>query len=359
MSVAQGVEAVALANETAWRGLVNLDRLAGWMDVRGLGAGPIEDAVALQGGTQNVVLRFRRGADAFVLRRPPAKPIMDGDMTMRREARVLAALAGSGAPHPRLLAACDDPSVLGAGFYLMEAVDGFSPANVPLPAPHGDEPKMRHAMGLSVIDGLAAVGGVDYLAQGLEDFGRPEGFLERQVGRWMKQLQGYEAFHGWTGRAELPGVDAIAQWLEDNRPATFAPAIIHGDFHMANMMFSRTTPDLAAIVDWELSTIGDPLVDLGCLLATWADPDGSHPGCVSVTPWAGFPTESELVARYAERSGRDVSQVNWYVVLACFKLGLIQEGTYARAQAGQADMGIGRHLHQLTINLLERALRRI
>jgi len=347
-----------LAAEDAWRSLVDLGRLSAWMDARGLGSGPIAEAIPLVGGTQNVLVRFRRRDQAYVLRRPPAKPIMDGGQIMSREARVLGALAGSRVPHPRLIAFCDDPQVLGAAFYLMAAVDGFSPVNG-LPSPHADDPAIRHAMGISLIDGLAALGAVDYAAAGLGDFGRPEGFLERQTGRWLKQLESYEKFEGWRGRAELPGIDRIAAWLEDNRPKSFLPGILHGDFHMANVLFSPTTPELAAIVDWELTTVGDPLMDLGCLLATWADPDGSHPGCVPVAPWAGFPTEAELVARYAAQSPRDVSAVNWYVVQACFKLGIIQEGTHARAGAGQADPAVGDRLHTFTIKLLERALGRI
>lgn len=344
--------------EEAWRSLVDPERLAGWMDAQGLASGPITDVVALQGGTQNVLLRFSRGGRDFVLRRPPPSPIFDGAQTMTREARVLGALAGSRAPHPRLIGFCADPQVLGAAFYLMQAVDGFSPANG-LPSPHADDPAIRHAMGLSLIDGLAALGDVDYAAVGLGDLGKPEGFLERQTSRWLKQLESYEKFEGWAGRSELPGIERIAHWLEENRPKSFKPGILHGDFHMNNLMFSRTSPDLVAIVDWELTTIGDPLMDLGCLLATWTDPDGSHPGCVDVKPWAGFPTEDELVARYAERGSRDVSQVNWYVVQACFKLGIIQEGTHARAAAGQADPATGERLHGYTIKLLERALSRI
>lgn len=349
---------VATSASASWQDLVDIPRLTFWLDQIGIGAGAVSDIEPLQGGTQNVLLRFTRSGQAFVLRRPPHNPYADGSLTMRREARVLAGLAGSDVPHPRLVGAESSGSVLGAAFYVMEAVEGFC-AIRGLPSPHRDEPAMGHAMGMSLIEGLAALSRVDYRSAGLADFGKPDGFLERQTGRWLNQLDSYGKFEGWTGRGDLPGVEKIATWLDRNRPASFHPGIMHGDFHMGNALFSNTGPDLRAIVDWELATIGDPMVDLGCLLATWADPDGRHPGCISVTPWNGFPTEDELVARYAERSGRDVAAVNWYVVLACFKLAILQEGTNARAAAGQADPAVAEWLHTTSINLFHRALSRL
>lgn len=346
------------STDTSWRELVDLARLERWMDGQGLKGGSILDPVRLSGGTQNILLKFSRGERVFVLRRPPLNPYLDGSETIRREARVLRAIASSKTPHPRLIADCAETDVLGAAFYLMEPVEGFC-APQGLPALHRNDPAVRHAMGLSMIDGLAALHRVDHREVGLNDFGRPDGFLERQVPRWLRQLESYTAYKGWAGRADLPGVETVADWLMAHLPKTYEPGIIHGDFHLANVLFSPTGPDLRAIVDWELTTIGDPMVDLGCLLATWADPDGHHPGALSVTPWPGFPTEDELIERYAVASGRDVSDANWFVVLACFKLGILQEGTYARAAAGQADQAVANLLHTTTIKLFERALARI
>jgi aminoglycoside phosphotransferase (APT) family kinase protein len=344
--------------DAPWKALIDLPRLESWMDGQGLGAGPITDPVPLSGGTQNVLLRFARAGRQYVLRRPPQTPYRDGNETMRREARVLRALASGAARHPRLLADCPDADILGAAFYLMEPVDGFC-APQGLPPLHAGDPKLRHAMGMSVIDGLAALHRIDYRAAGLGDLGRPEGFLERQAARWMKQLESYGAYEGWNGRADIPGIEAIAGWLAAHIPTSSAPGIVHGDFQLNNVLFAWTGPQVAAIVDWELTTIGDPMIDLGFLLATWAEPDGSHPGCVEVQPWSGFPTEAELVERYAQAVGRDASQVNWFVVLACFKLGIIQEGAYARAAAGQAEREVAERLHAMTIKLFERALSRI
>jgi aminoglycoside phosphotransferase (APT) family kinase protein len=344
--------------DTSWRELVDLARLERWMDSKGLKGGRIVDAIRLSGGTQNVLLMFTRGDRAFVLRRPPLNPYLDGSETIRREARVLRAIGSSKTPHPRLIADCAETDVLGAAFYLMEPVEGFC-APQGLPALHRSDPAVRHAMGLSMIDGLATLHKINHREVGLQDFGRPKGFLERQVPRWLHQLESYNAYQGWSGRADLPGVETVADWLTARLPKTYEPGIIHGDFHLGNVLFSPAGPDLSAIVDWELTTIGDPRVDLGCLLATWADPEGRHPGALSVTPWAGFPSEDELIERYAAASGRDVSEANWFVVLACFKLGILQEATSARAAVGQADPAVANLLHATSIKLFERALARL
>ncbi len=336
---------------------VDLDALGAWMDGQGLAPGPIEAPEQLGGGTQNILLRFRRGGRTYVLRRPPVHKRANSDETMRREARVLGALAGSDVPHAALIAACGDTEVIGAAFYLMEPVRGFTPT-VELPALHAGDPAIRHRMGLSMVDAIAALGALDYREVGLEGFGRPEGYLERQVARWRSQLEGYASFEGYPG-PEIPGVEEVATWLEANRPATFLPGIIHGDFHLANVMFELDGPELAALVDWELSTIGDPLLDLGWLLATWPAPEGGGLGSIGIQPWDGFPTEPELLARYAERATRGIDTVAWYVVLACYKLGIILEGTHARAFAGKAPKTTGDVLHATTVGLFERALQRI
>jgi aminoglycoside phosphotransferase (APT) family kinase protein len=319
--------------------------------------GSIESTTLLGGGTQNILLRFERGGRAFVLRRPPPHKRANSDETMRREARVLGAIRDTAVPHPRLIAACPSEDVIGAAFYLMEPIEGFNPTTG-LPELHRTDARIRHAMGIEMVDAAAALGAVDYLAVGLEGFGRPERYLERQVERWRAQLESYGEFAGYPG-PQIPGVERVACWLEDHRPSTFDPGIIHGDFHLANVMFAYDGPRLAAIVDWELSTIGDPLLDLGWLLATWPDPHGRSAGVVMVSPWDGFPDARELVERYRQRSQRDLSAIAWYEVLACYKLGIILEGTHARAFAGKAPKATGDMLHMATVGLFERALARI
>ena len=341
---------------SAWRNLVDLDRLAAWMDERGLEAGPIEAAERPPGGTQNILLRFRRGERWFMLRRPPMSPRMNGSETMRREARVLGALADTDVPHPRLIAACPEENVLGAAFYLMEPIEGFNPT-VGLPPLHAGSPQVRREMGFALVDGIAALGRVDHVARGLSDFGKAEGFLERQVGRWKKQLDSYAEYAGWAGPGEIAGVEEVGAWLAAHTPKAFKPGIIHGDYHLANVLYRLDSPQLAAVVDWELTTIGDPLLDLGWLMATWPQTEGGDAGNVSVQPWDGFPTADELVDRYAGQTDRDLSHMRWYGVLACYKLGIILEGTHARAAAGKAETATGEALHNQTLSLFRRAQR--
>jgi len=333
--------------------LVDLDKLAEWMDAQGLPRGELGDLELLGGGTQNILLRFRRGGDEYILRRPPPHPRRNSDETMRREARVLAALAGSDVPHPALIAACPETDVLGVAFYLMQSVRGFNPTTG-LPEPHRSDPALRRAMGFAMVDGIAALGRIDYQAVGLADFGRPEGFLERQVGRWRSQLQSYDELPGYPG-PDIPGLDEVAAWLERNCPTQWRPGILHGDYHLANVLFSYDGPELAAIVDWELSTIGDPLLDLGWLIATWPDDDGAAAATIAFTPRDGLPNSAELVERYRAASDRDLGHIDWYAVLACYKLGIILEGTHARAFAGKATRDIGDALHATTLGLFARA----
>ncbi len=338
---------------------VDLERLADWMDGQALPSGPIGSVEALGGGTQNILLRFERGGRRYVLRHPPPHKRENSDETMRREARVLAAIAGSDVPHPPIIAACPDESVLGAAFYLMEPVEGFNPSTG-LPSLHAGDGEIQRGMGLSMVDGIAALGAVDHLAVGLDGFGRPEGYLERQVGRWQRQLESYAKFDAYPG-PDIPGLDRVARWLEDNRPASFQPGILHGDYHLANVMFRYDGPQLAAIVDWELCTIGDPLLDLGWMIATWPANVGSG-GVSPLGNAAGFtnlPGTDELVRRYGERTTRSLDAIEWYAVLACYKLGIILEGTHARAYAGKAPKSTGDLLHATTVGLFEQAEARI
>lgn len=336
-----------------WQDLVDLERLAGWMDGHGLGRGPIFDVEPLTGGTQNVLLRLRRADRAFVLRRPPRHSIADGSETMRREVRVLAALAGTDVPHPRLLGACSTDEVLGAAFYVMEPVDGFN-AIVGLPPLHAGDAAIRRAMGFAMVDAALALGRVDPFAAGLGDRARLANFLQRQASRWRAQYDRYGEHDGWQADS-LTGVDAIARWLDERCPTGFTPGIMHGDYHFGNVMFRPDGAELAAIVDWELAAVGDPLLDMGWLLATWPGPDDAEHSVIP-RPSDGFPTGAELVEHYAARSTRDCSAMVWYKVLACYKLAILLEGTNARAKGGKADPAIGDRLHAQAEVLMRRAL---
>lgn len=337
---------------------VDLGRLAAWMDIEGLGSGPITDVVALGGGTQNVLLRLVRDGRSYVLRRPPLHKRANSDETMRREARVLSALAGTDVPHPSLIAVCSAEDVLGAAFYLMEPVDGVNPT-LGLPPAWGDDRTQRHAFGLSMADALGAVGAVDHVAAGLGDLGRPDGFLDRQVARWGAHLASYSQLPGYGPAPRIGGTAEVGRWLDAHRPATWTPGLLHGDYHLANVLADPAAPRVAAIVDWELTTIGDPLLDLGWLLSSW--PTGRGPslwsGAAGVAD--GLPTTAELLDQYADRTVRDLSAIRWYEVLACYKIGIVLEGTHARALAGQAPVETGDLLHRHATFLLERAQERI
>ena len=334
---------------------VDLKAVADWMSEQRLGDGPLDDVSAVTGGTQNVMLRFNRSGREYVLRRGPRHLRPRSNSVILRETRVLAALAGSDVPHPHLIATCDDTGVLGdAVFYLMEPIDGFN-AGEGLPPLHAGDPGVRFQMGLSMADALAKLGAVDHVAVGLADFGKPEGFLERQVPRWLSELESYQQFDNYPG-PQIPGVEQVSAWLEQHRPSNWMPGIMHGDYHAANVMFSRTGPEVVAIVDWEMCTIGDPLLDLGWLLATWRQADGSSVFGHALGGQDGLASTDDLLQRYAANTVRDLSHITWYTVLACFKLGIVIEGTLARACAGKAEKEVGDQLHAATVHLFQRAL---
>jgi aminoglycoside phosphotransferase (APT) family kinase protein len=336
-------------------GLVDFEVLDTWMDDQGLPGGPIRDVRLLAGGTQNVLVRFSRGGRDYVLRRPPLHLRPRSNDALRREGRVLAALAGTDVPHPGFIAGCFDESVMqGAVFYLMEPVEGFNVATE-LPALHAADASMRYEMGLQAAGALARLARLDPAGLGLSDFGQPEAFLERQVPRWLSELESYSRHQGYPG-ADIPGIDSVAAWLERNRPEQGPPGIMHGDYHLANVMYAYDGPRLVAIVDWEMSTIGDPLLDLGWLLATWpGEGDVSVGAGSSYVQAGGLPGRDALVARFAEGCTRSLDALDWYVAMACFKLGIVLEGTHARAFAGKAPVEIGEMLHAITLALFRRA----
>lgn len=339
--------------------VVDLSVLAAWMDAQGLGEGALTNVDRLRGGTQNVLLRFSRSNRDYILRRPPPVLRASSNAAMLREVRILNAIAASDVPHPRLIAACEDPDKLGgAVFYLMEPVEGFN-ATAGLPPRHVADPMIRNRMGFALVEGLAKLHAVDHVAVGLDGFGNPEGYLERQVDRWLAQLDSYAKFSAWPGPGGLPGLEAAADWLRSNVPPQGAPGIVHGDYQLANVLYRPDGPELAAIVDWELASIGDPLVDLGWIVATWHGSEKPDLPVLRVAPWDGFPGSQELIDHYARFSRRDLTHIEWYVVLACFRLGILLEGTFARACCGQAPMATGHLLHDAAVGLLMRAANRI
>ena len=336
--------------------VIDFSVLSSWMDEQCLAPGEIEGVETLAGGTQNVLLKFQRGGRSFVLRRGPPHLRPKSNDVIRREMRVLSALAGSDVPHPGFIAGCPDEAVMnGAVFYLMEPVDGFNPANG-LPDLHRIDASIRHEMGLQAADAIAAPRRRRphrRRARGL----RPAGGLSRapgaalDVASWSRTRRTRD-----IPDPTSPASTTVARWLDENRPAAWKPGIMHGDYHFSNVMFAYDSARMAAIVDWEMCTIGDPLLDLGWLMATWPQP--GRPGSVG-SPLAtagGLCTPEEALAHYAERTTRDLSAIAWYKVLACFKLGIVLEGTHARAFAGKAPKPVGDMLHATTVGLFQQAL---
>ena len=340
--------------DTTMIDLVDPDALARWLDVQGFPPGPVQHLAELEGGTQNLLVRFCRAGTAYVLRRPSRHPRPRAGEIILREARVLEALAATDVPHPRWAATCADESVLGVPFLVMRAVDGVNPM-VQLPS-YAAAAAGRRELGRAAATELARIGRVDYVAAGLADFGRPDGFLSRQVPRWLGEWDSYRRLPGYPGEP-LPGMDELAEFLTGNQPPDQPPGLMHGDFHFGNLLVDASQPRVAAVLDWEMATIGDPLVDLGRFVASL--PDGNETVESHGTLWEAGDVGpvSEIVAAYSAVSDRSLDALDWYVVLACFKLGIILESSNARACAGLTDVAIGDRLHAMSVALFARGRR--
>jgi aminoglycoside phosphotransferase (APT) family kinase protein len=345
------VEQIALDD---FKGLLDWPKLNAWIATQTAlpGTGPVTGARKLQGGVQNNVYLLERGAESFVLRRPTKHLRSESNDTMLREARVLKALDGRSVPHPHFYAVCDDTSVIGACFYIMESLEGFAPHGL-LPSEYATDPAWRHAMGEELVHAAAALGAVDHKAVGLENLGKPGDWHARQVLRWRSQLEGYRSMPEYDGT--LPHIDEVGRWLSDNVPSDRRIGIVHGDFQFANVMFSSRAPRISGVVDWELASLGDPLLDLGWVLTSWwedGDPPGREP---LVRPWDRFVPRAELVRLYGELSGRNMGAMPWFFVLACYKLACLLEGTYARSKAGQVPAEVGAAVHTYAVWQMHKA----
>ena len=336
-------------------GLLNWSNLQQWIEAHPdlPGTGPVTAVEKLTGGSQNNIFLLTRGAEQLVLRRPPEHLRKNSNDTMLREARVLGALQGSDVPHPEFYGVCADTDVIGTTFYLMEPIDGFTPMGE-MPGRYATDASWRQAIGYEIVDGAAKLGAIDPESVGLGDFGKPENWIERQVSRWRSQLDGYAQFENY-GTPDIPNVDRVGAWLDANRPAEAKMGIIHGDYQFANVMMAPNEPKLAAIVDWELSTLGDPAPRprLGAHVVDRARRPARQAPDVPAVGRDAEPRRSRRA--YAQTSGRDVSDMPWFFVMACYKLGILLEGTYAHAGAGQADPGMGDIFHGMTLWLFARA----
>jgi aminoglycoside phosphotransferase (APT) family kinase protein len=313
--------------------LIVLEPLRAFLDAAGLGDGALQ-ACPIGEGHSNVTYLIRRAdGTELVLRRPPRPPLPPSAHDVLREARLLGALHGTAARVPRVLAVGDDPATIGCPFYVMDRVEGEAIVfTVPAPL---DNPAERRRIGEELIDALAEIHAVDWRAAGLEGFGKPTGYLERQLRRFGGLWE-----HNKT--REIPAVERVGAWLADHLPESPAATIVHGDYRLGNTMFAADAPArLTAVLDWEMATIGDPLADVGYMCMVWGQsddpPGGIRDSLGAVTKAEGFPTREELIAHYEERTGRSMGDLRWYVTLAVWKMTVFMEGNYKRALAGMTD----------------------
>jgi len=318
--------------------IADVGRLTAWLDSQGLGVGAPLESRYVSGGSQNEIYELRRGDLHCAMRIPPPTAPADRDNGILREWRIIEALDGTEVPHTKAIAVCTDPSVLGRTFYLMGFVDGWSPMETQgtWPAPFDGDVDARRGLAFELVEGIARLSKIDWQAKGLEDLGRPEGFHERQVDRWTGFLERIK------GR-ELPGFDEAAAWLRSHRPIDYIPGIMHGDYQFANVMYRHGAPaQLAAIVDWEMGTVGDPKLDLGWVMHTWPEDTSSGEGSVGgYVDMTNMPSRSEVLDHYAAMSGRQVDDIDYYCVLAKWKLAIMLEQGYQRASNDPKLAGFG------------------
>lgn len=328
--------------------LPDLARLRRWLESE---MGPVHSlsVSAVQGGASNLIYKVNVNDRQFALRRPPLVANDASSNNILREMKLLRAIGRTQIPHTRLVAGCEDSEVIGAPFALLEWHAGFT-GKSPLPDGIEGSPEAARQMAFGLVEALAELANTDWQAIGLEGFGKPEQFLERQVSRWSAQLERYKV-------RDLPGLEQLGQWLAANTPAMQRSALIHGDYQFINVMYDASEPvKLSAIVDWEMATIGDPLLDLGWMLAGWQEA-GEEATYANYIDWQWMPTRQELAQRYADKTGLDISRLNYYMALSMFKLAIIMEGAYARYVAGKSAHEIHARMEHDVPVMVQRGLR--
>ena len=327
--------------------LLVLDPLIEFLDANRLDAPADLDAVPVGEGHSCVTFALSTGV---VLRRPPRGPLPPSAHDVLREARLLRALESTPVRVPKVLAVCEDPAVIGSPFYVMEQVEGHVVTEA-LPGVL-DNPQERSRIADELIDALVELHAVDWREIGLEGFGKPSGYLERQLRRFIGLWE-----HNRT--RELPQVEEVGAWLAKNLPESPPATIVHGDYRLGNTMLADSAPArLIAIFDWEMATIGDPLADIGYMMIHWRQA-GEPPAkfaLQSVTTLPGFPTRHQLIARYEQRSGRSMQALDWYVTLALWKAVVFMEGNYKRAISGATDDPYLKAFGEGVVELADRAI---
>jgi len=316
-------------------------------------AGPVEVAPLRGGGSCDMFTLYRNG-EHWVIRRAPLARVSDTAQNVVREFQVIEALTGSAVRVPQLLACCDDPSVIGAEFYIMQFVDG-EVIRRKLPDQYIARPETQPAIGKDMIDALVELHAFDWRGSAMAKLARPENFLGRQVQRWMSQLETYRS-------RELAGIDEVAQWLEANRPASGDLAVMHGDYKVDNAIYSKDLPPkILTLVDFEMTTVGDPLIDLAWCMIFWPE-EGNLIAIAAPGSEGGMDAEycqapEVLIERYAEKTGRDMSHFQWYQAFAAWKLAIVLEASYAKFLTGESKNPNHEFFGFLVDQLLQRAQR--
>lgn len=308
--------------------LLILDEVERYFDSHGLGEGPISWK-RIGEGQSNVTFLLERGGERFVLRRGPRPPLPKSTHDMLREARIQQLIRPEGVPVPQIHLVCEDTSLLGVPFYVMEFLEGEVITDA-LPEQFSTR-ENKSSLSKQLVDALLQVHSVDITKPGITDLGRPDGYLERQVKR-------FASLWDINSKREMPQVAQLAEELGARLPVSQKHSLVHGDFRIGNLMFAREAPlELKAIFDWEMATLGDPLADLGYMVATYATAD-SNPTVMeltSVTREPGFWSREELVDYYSEQSGLDVSMLPWYASMALWKSAIFCEAMYTRWLEGE------------------------
>ncbi|CAN5421773.1 phosphotransferase family protein [soil metagenome] len=333
---------------------LDADALSAWLaDVTGEGL-PL-DVTSIRGGASCEMFRVDRRGESWILRRAPLAAVADTAHQVIREARIIEALADSRVPVPQVLATCDDSSVLGAPFFVMSRVDGEVVRRTGLPKDYVAHPEAQPAIGEELVDALVALHDFDWRASSLAELSRPTDFLPRQVDRWMSQLASYR-------NRDLAGIDDVAAWLAANLPAVADLTVMHGDYKIDNVIWSRQVPPrILAVLDFEMTTIGDPLVDLAWAMIFWPE-DGNlislaAPGSPNGMNPEHTQSPADLVRRYAEVTGRDLSAFDWYQAFSAWKLAIVLEGSYAKFLSGESRNPTHEMFGFVVDQLLERARR--
>ena len=324
------VETASEADALAKPPLLVLDRVRAFLDGHGLGAGDVRARRIGEGGGSNFTFLLERDEGRFVLRRPPRPPLPPSAHDVVREARLQLALREAGfARLPTIVAVCEDESLLGVPFYVMDELEGVVPTEEVPPGLEGEP--ARRALGDDLVDALVEIHAADVATPGLAAFARPGSYNERQVRRFAQLWE-------VNRTREIPRVEAVGSALAANVPEPLAPTVVHGDFRLGNTMVGHGDPTrILAVLDWEMGAIGDPRADVGYLLATYSEPGGPpNPlGTSPITALAGFPSRAELVERYATGSGRDVEPLAWFEGLALWKAAVFCEAIYGRFVRGE------------------------